>query len=369
MSGVVQVKAAGGSSASVTSLTKTFTTLPAAGDGVAVFIGSGFPAGGVQSVASVTDNQSGNTYKRVLGFWGLEVWFCPGVTTPSGSFTVTVNYSGTAVYGWVALAETQSGYYPDQPGFIQSQTAVAALSVGALGKDNSATDIVFAMLQAGHNATVGLATLVWIEEDLLNLLCQRIRGSTSFDKLVGTAGRPDNELFDLVFPPKVASGSRNPTTWNWILARIRDGNSVQPPRNLVDLANKAREIQLRAEDRTPRPFGPGVSLMEPASIRRALQRLSESRVQDTLLAEAPELAPLIERFRDGKAEHNVDSLSSLLKMDPTQIRAAIKPLLELGFMEEIGDIFKIPMLYRDGLGITQGKAYTSTDVSTDEEEE
>jgi hypothetical protein len=34
-----------------------------------------------------------------------------------------------------------------------------------------------------------------------------------------------------------------------------------------------------------------------------------------------------------------------------------KPLIELGFLEEVAGNFKIPMLYRGGLEITQGKAF------------
>lgn len=210
--------------------------------------------------------------------------------------------------------------------------------------------------------------IVWLEEDLLNLLCRRIRGSTGLSRYF-SLDKDDRETFRFVFPPQVASGSRKPTTWNWMLARIRDSNNVRPPRNLIDLANKSREIQLRAEDRSARTFKDGTPLIEADSIWRALQRLSENRVQDTLLAEAPALAPLIERFRNGKAEHNVESLSALLRIPQNDVHKTMKPLLDVGFVEEIGDTFKIPMLYRDGLQITQGKAFSGTPNDSADEEE
>lgn len=208
--------------------------------------------------------------------------------------------------------------------------------------------------------------IVWEEEDLLNLLCRRIRGSL---KMQSESNQRDIEVFDSVFPAKVDAGSRKPTTWNWILARIRDGNNVRPPRNLIDLANKARELQLRAEERAPRRFGQGTPLLEPDSLRRALARLSEDRVQDTLLAEAPDLAPLVERFRDGKAEHSAESLSNILGISADKVRSAVKPLTDLGFIEEIKDIYKVPMLYRDGLSITQGKAYVADGEQNADEDE
>jgi len=152
-------------------------------------------------------------------------------------------------------------------------------------------------------------------------------------------------------------GQRRPTTWAWMMSRIRDGNQVKPPRNLIDLVSKAREAQLRREERDARPYEAGVPVIEGDSLRRALARLSAERVEDTLLAEAGDSASLIERFRGSKAEHNAVSLAGLLGVAEAQVASAIKPLVELGFLEPIGESYKIPALYRDGLGITQGKAF------------
>lgn len=153
-----------------------------------------------------------------------------------------------------------------------------------------------------------------------------------------------------------------------MMSRIRDGNGIKPPRNLIDLALKAKEAQIRSEDRSPHEYAPDLQLIEPDSIRRAHRALSEQRVQDTLLAEAADLAPIINRFRGGKAEHNEASLAALLGVPDAEVRAAIKPLIEMGFLEEIGSrSFKVPMLYRDGLEITQGKAFAFEAVDDDNE--
>lgn len=98
-------------------------------------------------------------------------------------------------------------------------------------------------------------------------------------------------------------------------------------------------------------------IIEADSLRHAHRALSDQRVQDALLAEAADLAPIIDRFRSGKAEHNETSLAAVLDVDPATARSAVKPLIEMGFLEEIGGNFKVPMLYRDGLEITQGKAF------------
>jgi hypothetical protein len=109
-----------------------------------------------------------------------------------------------------------------------------------------------------------------------------------------------------------------------------------------------------------------VPIIEAESIRRALRGLSDQRVNDTLLAEAADLAPMIERFRGGKAEHNPTSLATLLQVRESAVRATVKPLLDMGFLEETGSSYKVPMLYRDGLTITQGKAFTG-EAEVDEE--
>jgi len=199
--------------------------------------------------------------------------------------------------------------------------------------------------------------IVWDEDDLLNLLCRRIRDSEAVVNKLNLRGKSDQEVFAALFPEQVDAGERKPTTWAWIMSRIRDGNQIKPPRNLIDLVSKAREAQLRREEREGRAFAAGTPIIEADSLRRALTRLSTERVEDTLLAEAGGDAGLIERFRAGKAEHNVSSLANLLTIPEGDVPLKIKPLIDIGFLEQTGETFKIPMLYRDGLEITQGKAF------------
>jgi hypothetical protein len=188
---------------------------------------------------------------------------------------------------------------------------------------------------------------------------------------LGIADASNKELFDRIFPAQVDVGKRKPQTWTWIMRRIRDGNDIKPPRNLIDLISMAQQAQLRREERErdSRAYGPGAAIIEGDALRRALAQLSQQRVQDTLLAEAGIYAPLIERFRDGKAEHNTESLAYLLERDPSGIRSTIQPLMDIGFLEDIKDTYKVPTLYREGLHITQGKAFNAnTDVEEEDEE-
>lgn len=201
------------------------------------------------------------------------------------------------------------------------------------------------------------AEIVWDEDDLLNLLCQRLKESGDFLAKLGVQNAGNEVIFNAVFPPQIDVGERKPTTWNWIMSRIRDGNHVKPPRNLIDLVTKAREAQIRREDREARQFAAGLPIIEPDSFRRALTRLSEERVEHTLIAEAGEAVELIERFKKERSEHNRNSLAALLSLQGYELEEAIRRLVEIGFLEEIGQTFKVPMLYRDGMNIVQGKAF------------
>lgn len=199
-------------------------------------------------------------------------------------------------------------------------------------------------------------------------LCER----AAIVQALGVASDPSNDdLFYAVFPRQVDLGSRRPTTWNWILSRIRDGNSIAPPRNLIDLVTKAQEAQLRKVQRGASEFKVGSEggVIQSDAIKRGLAALSTERVEDTLLAEAGDHAGLIERFRDGRAEHNDESLAATLRVAIDAVKTEVKPLVEIGFLEQTGETYKVPMLYRGGLSITQGKAFAPDEEVGDEDED
>lgn len=205
----------------------------------------------------------------------------------------------------------------------------------------------------------------WEDDDLYALLYRRIIESSEFLSAIGLSLEASPaEVFSSIFPEKVDDTSKRPTTWNWILTRIRDGNDVKSPRNLVDLFIKAISAQKRREAKQPRVWKAGEPLIVGESLKRALAELSFERVEDTLLAEAGESAADIKLFENGKAEYNDATLTNLLGGDA---QSTVKNLVRLGFLEKIGQSYKVPMLYRQGLSITQGKAWSPEDVALDDE--
>lgn len=211
--------------------------------------------------------------------------------------------------------------------------------------------------------------IVWDEEDLFDLLFRRMQENRQFLEDLEVGDGTAEEVFDAVFPGQVDPGERKPKTWPWMMTRIRDGNGIRPPRNLIDLVKKAQEEQLRREERAGTEYEPEHAVIGSEALKKGLARLSTERVNDTLLAEAGEQYALwIERFRDGRAEHNQETIATTLSRPTDELGEPLRILQDLGFLEPVGATYKVPMLYRAGLNISQGKAFAPQDAPLDEDE-
>ncbi len=212
--------------------------------------------------------------------------------------------------------------------------------------------------------------IIWREADLMNLLCRRIRENVKFCEALNIVGANDDDIFSVMFPKQVDTGKRKPATWTWMMRRIRDGNDVKPPRNLIDLVQLSQGTQLKREDIKIRQIH-NRQILESDALRDGLSQLSALRVNDTIFAEAGLAVEAIEKFRGGKAEHNIDSIASLFGVNTEQAKIDVKPLVAIGFLEVIKDSFKVPSLFREGMKITQGKAFddpSNHESESDEEE-
>lgn len=66
----------------------------------------------------------------------------------------------------------------------------------------------------------------------------------------------------------------------------------------------------------------------------------------------------IEALRNGKSEHNLDSLKQLFGIgSESPILSFASTLRDIGLFEIKGQSFEIPFLYRHGLNIKRGKAF------------
>ena len=202
--------------------------------------------------------------------------------------------------------------------------------------------------------------IIWNDEDLLAVLAQRLKNNSEIFRVVGinTNKISSRQIFYTMFPARVYQ--QGAETWNWMLNAIRDGNGVKPPRNLIDLCIMAQEEQLRIETHQNREYAINLPLIDADALKRAAVQLSKQRIEDTLLAEYGEdVKTAIRAFQNSKAEHNEASLADLFGVDVVAARLIATVLTGIGFLEKTRDCYKVPALYRPGLNITQGKAFSN----------
>ncbi len=206
--------------------------------------------------------------------------------------------------------------------------------------------------------------IVWNDDDLLAVITQRLKNNLQVFREIGVSVNKvsNKQIFNIVFPPKVYQ--QGATTWNWMLNAIRDGNRVKPPRNLIDICVMAQEEQLRIERHKSREYAINQPLIEAEALKIAAVKLSVQRIEDTLMAEYGEdVKTAIKAFQNSKAEHNEETLADLFGVDTVAARLIATVLTDIGFLEKTRDSYIVPALYRPGLDITRGKAFSNGNYS------
>ena len=209
-------------------------------------------------------------------------------------------------------------------------------------------------------------TITWTKESLLNLIIYRALGNSALvesfkldkNEILNNYSRQE-ELFYTLFPDQIDQGAKKPKTLDWIISRIRDGLSVVAPREIIHLLNEsiAEQINLLSigEDNLAEDM-----LFSSSAIKRALDKVSKVRLEQTIYAEYPSLQVYMENLRNEKAEHTLDTLSEIWKLDNSTTAIKAKELSNIGFFEEKGTKLNprywIPFIYRNELGIIQGSA-------------
>ncbi|HIH2750058.1 hypothetical protein L3V59_02400 [Burkholderia aenigmatica] len=200
--------------------------------------------------------------------------------------------------------------------------------------------------------------MLWDQDRLLSMIMERFVFNESIRDKYGVTQQDmrDSELrettFFSIFPGQIDQGSRKSDSWSWINSRIRDSNGIRTPRDLHTLViNSVRKQQeflaIEGDDNAE-------TLISPGAVKAGLTQLSVDKVRTVLIAENAHLEKSIRAFQRGKAEHNEESLAQLLGEGWPVTTEALE---RIGFLEHVGESWKIPMLYRDGLEITQGAAF------------
>jgi len=147
-------------------------------------------------------------------------------------------------------------------------------------------------------------------------------------------------------------------THQWILKRLVDGMENTFPRELIHFANRAvekqREFNRVASQHT------SSRLIGAKALREAFESISHYRCDAYLYSEFPHLAKHFDVFRGSdSATFHREELYMLFEPLNPKGDEAIRAVYDTGLLQPLGGNvdgskkFKVPLLYRKGLGITE----------------
>lgn len=209
-------------------------------------------------------------------------------------------------------------------------------------------------------------TISWNQSSLLNLVVRRLlhnkaicdRYQVNVAEVLGNIAK-QTELFYRIFPPQLDAGPKQPTTFDWILTRTRDGTRESEPRELIHLLSAARGAQLKSlEIGAAEP--PGEALFDRSALKEALLEVSAARFEQTLCAEFPQYRDPLRKLEREKTEQKPETLAGIWRVSREEALQLANQLCEIGFFERRGTkeepIFWVPFLYRGALSMVQGSA-------------
>ena len=155
-----------------------------------------------------------------------------------------------------------------------------------------------------------------------------------------------------------AGASNAAPTHQWILRRLCDGTGSSFPRELIHLGNRAVEKQREMN----RAEGKHLSerLVGPKALREAFGMISSYRCDTYLYSEFPHLSKHFDVFRgsDTATFHREELYLLFAPLSPNGDEA-IRALYDTGLLQPLGHSvdasmkFKVPLLYRLGLGVRE----------------
>ncbi len=206
----------------------------------------------------------------------------------------------------------------------------------------------------------------WSLEGLVNLFVRRLLNNSAVVDYLSVV--PDDITSDFskqvdtikrILPDKVETG-KNPETFKWMMNRIQDASGKPAPRELIHLADMARQTQISKLERgESEPLNE--ILFDRSVFKSALKEVSTVRYNQTFVAENPSLKEFSDRLRNQKAEQNVETLAKIWNCRPEEAHGYAERMTKAGFFEKRdNDIFQsywVPFVYRDALELVQGKAF------------
>ncbi len=169
------------------------------------------------------------------------------------------------------------------------------------------------------------------------------------------------KVFYAIFEPTMGNGvakDKAPETHEWILKRLVDGLGISFPRELIHLGNLAVAKQREVN----RSQGKHLSerLISSAVLKDAFKEVSAYRCDTYLYSEFPHLAKHFDVFKGSdSATFHREELYMLFEPLSPKGDDAIRAVHDAGLLAPLGRNvdssrkFKIPLLYKTGMGISE----------------
>ena len=222
--------------------------------------------------------------------------------------------------------------------------------------------------------------IAWSDRNLYAMLIKRIANSSPAlrtycsdsrlrfkpqDPILGwipeiAAAEDAKPLVQRMISPFMGANQNKGLTFNWLLDHIRDGQDKAYPRALVRLIEQA------AVNEIENPKAAYNRILDPTSIRRAIDHVSRLQVAQAISNEWPwldgvharvdrEIVPMSRQHLEALLSKDWDaSWNPQRKIRPPadDVRTFVNYLVELGIMRLRGDgRFDAPDLYQSGLGL------------------
>ena len=143
-------------------------------------------------------------------------------------------------------------------------------------------------------------------------------------------------------------------TYNWVRNRISDSKNNRFPRSLIQLLQRAIEIERRTSERNPYD-----AMIRPRALIEALPFVSEQRVAE-VRNEYPEFANLLDKLSGERSPIPLDRLAKIWNKDINELPPLIGDMIEAGILQEYlhsldPDVsrYSVAELYLYGLGMTR----------------
>jgi hypothetical protein len=211
-----------------------------------------------------------------------------------------------------------------------------------------------------HVGSRSSGSINWSKDQILHLIVKRIFSShhiAQYFQVDASALDRDKSyrevMFYKLFPIQIKKGKRQPLCLDWMYKRCQDSKGIVTPRDVIDLIDFAKQFQYKIFKSNPQPQDIFIS---HTPLIGGLEQLSLKKKDTYLRAEFPHFWNEILKFQNGRTEHNKSSLKRLFGKD---WKSKVDDLQNIGFIRFIpsSDTYKIPIIWRHGLNIKQGKAF------------